>query len=173
MQRQGSRYDRETKAQALAQAAVSTAAQAARDLQLPERTVRRWVERYTSENGREQWATDNPGVIARATELLHDAMDQIEERGEAYKHVMALNALRGTSIDKEQRQTGGGTVDIIALVTARAAELQHEIDGEYRLLDDGGDGNAPDDTAMVVSPPATREAKDGTSASETDDGTGR
>ncbi|MCH6556318.1 MAG: helix-turn-helix domain-containing protein, partial [Chloroflexi bacterium] len=107
MQRQGSRYDRETKAQALAQAAVSTAAQAARDLQLPERTVRRWVERYAAENGGEQWAADNPGVIARATELLHDAMDQIEERGEAYKHVMALNALRGTSIDKEQRAGGG------------------------------------------------------------------
>ena len=134
MQRQGSRYDRETKAQALAQAAVSTAAQAARDLQLPERTVRRWVERYTSENGREQWATDNPGVIARATELLHDAMDQIEERGEAYKHVMALNALRGTSIDKEQRQTGGGTVNIVALVTQRAAAIQQAIEGEYRVL---------------------------------------
>lgn len=103
MERQGSRYDRETKAKALAQAAVSTAAQAARDLQLPERTVQRWVERYTAENGGEQWAADNPGVIARATELLMDAMDQIEERGEAYKHVMALNALRGTSIDKEQR----------------------------------------------------------------------
>ena len=103
MQRQGSRYDRDTKAQALAQAAVSSAAQAARNLELPERTVQRWVERYTAENGGEQWADDNPGVIARATELLHDAMDQIEERGEAYKHVMALNALRGTSIDKEQR----------------------------------------------------------------------
>ena len=117
MERQGSRYDRETKAQALAQAAVSTAAQAARNLQLPERTVQRWVERYLAENdGNNGWADDNRAVISRATELLMDAMDQIEDRGEAYKHVMALNALRGTSIDKEQRASNGSKAGVFVIV---------------------------------------------------------
>ena len=109
MERQGSRYDLETKAEALAIAATSTAATAARSRQLPERTVQRWVERYVADNGGEQWAADNPAVISRATELLMDGMDQIEARGEAYKHMLALNALRGTSIDKEQRHKDGGT----------------------------------------------------------------
>lgn len=125
MQRQGSRYDRETKAKALAIAATSTAAQAARELALPYRTVARWVERYTAENGSNNgWAADNPAVIARATELLMDAMDQIEERGEAYKHVMALNALRGTSIDKEQRKGGSKSAAFVIVRSSDGTEIR-------------------------------------------------
>ena len=96
---------------------------------------------------------------------LHGARDSAHPE----KYIIPSNAVAGTYRDKRDRQTGG-TVNIIALVTARAAEIQATIDAEYRLLDDG-DGNTSDDTAMVVSPPATREAKDGTSASETNDGT--
>ena len=135
MQRQGSRYDRETKAQALAQAAVSSAAQAARSLELPERTVQRWVERYTAENGGEQWAEDNAQVISRATELLMDGLDQLEEDGTAHKNLIALNAIRGTAIDKASKHSGS-TVNIIALVTARAAEIQATIESEYKVLSD-------------------------------------
>jgi len=48
-------------------------------------------------DGNNGWAEDNRAVISRATEPLMDAMDQIEDRGEAYKHLIWLNALRGTS----------------------------------------------------------------------------
>lgn len=135
MQRQGSRYDRETKAQALALVAAQTVAHAARELSVPETTIRRWVRHYTEENGGEQWADDNAQVISRATELTLDGLDQVEEQGTAHKHLIALNAIRGTAIDKASKHSGS-TVNIIALVQTRAAEIQATIEGEYRLLDD-------------------------------------
>ena len=142
MERQGSRYDRETKAQALALVASgSTAARTGRELGVNERTVARWVERYTSENDSEQWQDDNASVISRSTEILQDGLDQVEELGIAHKHLIALNAIRGTAIDK-QSQHSGGTVNIIALVTERAAQIQATIEGEYKVLTDGDESDS-------------------------------
>ena len=136
MERQGSRYDRETKAQALAMVASGgTAASVGRELSISNSTVARWVQRYTGENDNEQWQADNSAVIARSTELLMDGLDQTEERGEAYKSLIALNAIRGTAIDK-QSSTRGGTINVIALVTDRAAAIQATIEAEYKVLSD-------------------------------------
>ena len=132
---QGSKYTTEIKAQAVAIATGSTAAQAARELQLPYRTVARWIQTYAAQPGNEEWADANRQVISRSTELTLDGLDQLEERGEAYKNLIALNAIRGTAIDKQSKYSGG-TVNIIALVAARAAEIKAAIEGEYRLLDD-------------------------------------
>ena len=136
MQRQGSRYDRETKAQALALVAAQTVAHAARELSVPETTIRRWVRHYTEENGGEQWADDNAQVISRATELTLDGLDQVEEQGTAHKHLRALNAIRGTAIDKQSKYSGG-TINVIALVTDRAAAIQATIEAEYKVLSEG------------------------------------
>ena len=130
---QGSKYTTEIKAQAVAIATGSTAAQAARELQLPYRTVARWIQTYAAQPGNEEWADANRQVISRSTELTLDGLDQLEERGEAYKNLIALNAIRGTAIDKQSKYSGG-TVNIIALVTSKAAELQSAIEGEYREL---------------------------------------
>ena len=137
MERQGSRYDREMKARALALVASGgTAAGVGRELGISNSTVARWVQRYTGENDNEQWQADNAAVIARSTELLMDGLDQTEERGEAYKSLIALNAIRGTAIDK-QSSTRGGTINVIALVTDRAAAIQATIEAEYKVLSEG------------------------------------
>ncbi|KKM81207.1 hypothetical protein LCGC14_1332000 [marine sediment metagenome] len=102
MQRQGSRYTVEEKATALALARQSTASSAARELEFPESTVRRWVQHY-SESGDNQWDEDNVDVIERSTEITMKGLEQLGGRDDIYKHLMALNAIRGTSIDKLQR----------------------------------------------------------------------
>ena len=103
MQRQGSRYSRDTKATALAITATSTASQAARELGIPSSTVQRWVQHYT-ENGDNNWDEDNRDVIELATRKVMQGMEEIPE-GQAYKHLMALNAIRGTGIDKVLKQS--------------------------------------------------------------------
>ena len=136
MERQGSRYDREMKARALALVASGgTAAGVGRELGISNSTVARWVQRYPGENENEQWQADNAAGSARSTEPLMDGLDQSEERGEACKSLIALNAIRGTAIDK-QASTRGGTVNIIALVQTRAAEIEATIEAEYRELSD-------------------------------------
>ena len=101
MQRQGSRYDRETKAQALSLALQSNATSAARELGLSSRTVERWVQHYTADNAdNNEWMTENALVIARSTALTLDGLDIVESKREADRHLMALNAIRGTAIDK-------------------------------------------------------------------------
>ena len=47
MRRQGSKYDTETKATALAIARQSNASRAAREVGIPDSTVRRWIQHYT------------------------------------------------------------------------------------------------------------------------------
>ena len=116
MQRQGSRYDRETRATALAIATETSAANAGRELDVPERTVRNWVQHYNAESGRNEWAEDNHDVIERSTSKIMQGMDEIPE-GQTYRHLMALNAIRGTSIDKLQKQsTPQGSTNIQVFV---------------------------------------------------------
>jgi len=104
MNRQGSRYDRETRATALALATQTNAEAAGRELGVPARTVRQWVQHYNAETGRNEWDQDNADVIERSTAKIIQGMDEIPD-GQHHKHLIALNAIRGTSIDKQLKQS--------------------------------------------------------------------
>ena len=119
MQRQGSRYSRETRAQALALTTATNATNAGRELGVPARTVRNWVQHYNAETGRNEWDEDNHDVIERSTAKIMEGMEGIPE-GQAYKHLMALNAIRGTSIDKLQR--GSSSSKAATFVVVRSSD---------------------------------------------------
>jgi transposase-like protein len=93
-------YTTETKAQALALVMAGTPAEvAARELRINPRAVQRWAAKCR-EMSPEQWQPVNDRIIERASELVMDALDQMEDEGDILKHLNTLNALRGTSIDK-------------------------------------------------------------------------
>ena len=99
----GGKYTRDQKAQALAITAQSNATAAGKQLGIPDSTVRRWVQHYTAD-GVNNWDDDNRDVIELATRMVMQGMEEIPE-GETYRHLMALNAIRGTGIDKILKQT--------------------------------------------------------------------
>jgi hypothetical protein len=99
-----SQYSTEIKAQALALVRQGETAQnAARILRLPERTVQSWAARLRQiavEQDDRELLDEDYRLALRSSALIHNAYDTIEESGEEHKHLISLNAIRGTAIDK-------------------------------------------------------------------------
>lgn len=97
------RYTEDQKAGALALVRQGKSAEhAAAELRLPPRSVQRWVKRHretSSEQDDPILQSESFRLAMRAAELLHTALDQIEDEGNPAKHMAVLNAIRGTSID--------------------------------------------------------------------------
>ena len=130
--------------------------------------VRRWAQSH-ADMCREEEGDRVQRIITLADDAVVAGLHGAKDSEHPEKYIIPANAVAGTYRDKRDRQTGG-TVNIVALVTARAAELKAAIDGiggKYRELDDDtGDGDTPDDTAMVVSPPRAQPQKTHTSDEE-------
>lgn len=106
-----SQYNVDTKAQALAlMAQGETAEAAAAALRLPARTVQHWRQRWrqiAAEEDDPKLLEEDYRIALRYSELLHLAADHIgeDESGErAAKSLIAINAVRGTAIDKILRR---------------------------------------------------------------------
>lgn len=105
---QGSRYSAKEVGTALAlvQAGAKTK-EAAQHVGADPATVRRWVQRMRELNP-EEWVPENVVSIHMATDLIQDGMQAIKQDGDAKSHLIALNAIRGTAIDKMQRTGSDG-----------------------------------------------------------------
>ena len=96
--------------------------------------VRRWALTY-ADSCREDEGDRVQRIITLADDAVVAGLHGARKSDHPEKYIIPANAVAGTYRDKRDRQTGG-TVNIIALVTARAAEIQATIEGEYRVLDD-------------------------------------
>ena len=98
------RYTEDQKAGALALVRQGKSAEhAAAELGLPSRSVQRWGKRHRETSVEEDdplLQSESFRLAMRAAELLHTALDQIEDEGNPAKYAAVLNAIRGTSIDK-------------------------------------------------------------------------
>jgi hypothetical protein len=99
-----SQYDTETKAQALALLELGKpASHVAQEMSIPERTVSRWAMRWremAAEEGDRILTEEDYRLAVRTSQLLHDALDQMEGKEDLWKYLVPLNIVRGTSIDK-------------------------------------------------------------------------
>ncbi len=97
-------YDTETKAQALALLELGKpASQVAQEMSIPERTCQRWAMRWrqmAAEEGDKILTDEDYRLAVRTSQLLHDALDQMEGKEDLWKYLVPLNIVRGTSIDK-------------------------------------------------------------------------
>ena len=79
-----SQYDTETKAQALTLLRLGKpASHVAVELEIPERTVSHWAQRWreiAAEEGDRILTDEDYRLALRTSQLLHDALDQMEER---------------------------------------------------------------------------------------------
>ena len=96
--------------------------------------VRRWALTY-ADSCREDEGDRVQRIITLADDAVVAGLQGASESEHPERSLMATNAVAGTYRDKRDRQTSG-TVNIIALVTARAAEIAASIEGEYRVIDD-------------------------------------
>jgi transposase-like protein len=122
------RYDTETKARALALLREGKPVYlVAREIGVGERTVCTWAKRFESAAlvaGERGLIDEEYRIAGRAQELIHEALDQIEEQGDAAKYLGALNAVRGTMVDKllareANRKGYSGTNNIFILQAAQ------------------------------------------------------
>jgi hypothetical protein len=99
-----SQYDTETKAQALALLELGKpASHVAQEMRVPERTVSRWAMRWrqmAAEEGDRLLTDEDYRLAVRTSQLLHDALDQMEGKEDLWKYLVPLNIVRGTAIDK-------------------------------------------------------------------------
>ncbi len=99
-----SQYSSETKAEVLALVRQGeTADRAGAACGVPARTAQLWAKRFreiAAEEGDREIIDEDYRLALRSSQLIHDAYDSIEEEGNAAKHLIALNAIRGTAIDK-------------------------------------------------------------------------
>ncbi len=99
-----SQYDTETKAQALALLELGKPARhVAQEMAIPERTCQRWAVRWrqmAAEEGDKILTDEDYRLAVRTSQLLHDALDQMEGKEDLWKYLVPLNIVRGTSIDK-------------------------------------------------------------------------
>ncbi len=99
-----SQYDTETKAQALALLELGKpASHVAQEMSIPERTVSRWAGRWremAAEEGDRILTDEDYRLAVRTSQLLHDALDQMEGKEDLWKYLVPLNVVRGTAIDK-------------------------------------------------------------------------
>ena len=104
MSEMASQYDTETKAQALALLELGQpASHVAQEMSIPERTVSRWAGRWrqmAAEEGDRLITDEDYRLAVRTSQLLHDALDQMEGKEDLWKYLVPLNIVRGTSIDK-------------------------------------------------------------------------
>lgn len=140
-----SQYDTETKAQALALLELGNpASHVAQELSIPERTVSRWAGRWrqmAAEEGDRILTDEDYRLAVRTSQLLHDALDQMEGKEDLWKYLVPLNIVRGTSIDKilkrkEAKQPVQAT-NVLIVVNAQKPET---IEGEVVREADGQDG---------------------------------
>ena len=99
-----SQSDTETHAQALALIRLGKpASHVAQELHLPERTVQHWGQRWreiAEEEGDKILTDEDYRLSIRTSQLIHDALDQMEGRDDLWKYLVPLNVIRGTAIDK-------------------------------------------------------------------------
>lgn len=137
-----SQYSTEDKAQALALVATGLpASHAAERLGIPERTVSFWALRMrqiAAEEGDREIVDEDYRIIRRSQDLIQDGLDNIHESGEAHKHLIALNAIKGTAQDKRSRDSSisthgptiifnvGSTKDAVDIARQTRENTEHE-----------------------------------------------
>ena len=115
-----SQYSCETKAEVLALVRQGEPAdRAGAACGVPARTAQLWAKRFrqiAAEEGDREIIDEDYRLALRSSQLIHDAYDSIEEEGNAAKHLIALNAIRGTAIDKLlKRQPGQASQTTISV----------------------------------------------------------
>ena len=145
----GSKYDTNAKAQALALLELGKpASHVAQELVIPVRTVQRWAvgwREMAAKEGDKALTDRDYRLSIRVEELLHVALDQLEERGELYKQLIPLNAIRGTSVDKilkrqeakHQPQAQAQSIQINFIVQPPPPDRDDAIEGEVIEERDG------------------------------------
>ena len=124
-------------------------------------TVRRWALAQ-ADLSREEEGDRVQRIITLADDAVVAGLQGARESEHPERSLMATNAVAGTYRDKRDRQTGG-TVNLIALVTARAAEIQATIEGAYKVLGDADtDGPALNDVSPPAAPEPERDTATGT-----------
>lgn len=138
-----SQYDTETQAQALALLEMGKpASHVASEMSLPERTVSRWALRWremAADEGDKLLTDEDYRLAVRTSQLLHDALDQMEGREDLWKYLVPLNIVRGTSIDKilkrkEAKQPPVAAQNVLIVVNAQPPE---PIEGEVTEVTEG------------------------------------
>ena len=129
-------YTREEKAGALALVSQGLSAKkAASQLGINPRSVQIWAKRLREISPKEtpdDIRNEDLKLIRRSQELINDAYDDMEDQGAALKHLIRLNAIKGTAQDKENaRQSKGVTVPIIITFTTRPRD-EPALEPEYR-----------------------------------------
>ena len=97
-------------------------------------SVRQW-DMALAETCREESSTRVSRIINLADSAVAHALRGIITSETPERYAMSANAIAGTYRDKEAR-TSGGSINIVALVTERAAAIAASIEREYRALDD-------------------------------------
>ena len=122
-------------------------------------SVRQW-DIALAETCQEESSTRVSRIISLADSAVAHALRGIITSETPERYAMSANAIAGTYRDKEAR-TSGGTINVVALVTERAAQIQATIEGQYREL---RDGDRDDPALNDVSPPAAPEPERDTTA---------
>ena len=100
----GSKYDTETKAQALALIEWGKpASHVAQEMGLNERTVQMWAKRFREISAKEEddrLLAEHYRIAEHAFALTHDALDELDEEPEKRKYLVPLNIVGNTHVDK-------------------------------------------------------------------------
>ncbi len=143
-----SQYDTETKAQALALLELGKpASHVAQEMSLPERTVSRWAMRWrqmAAEEGDRILTEEDYRLAVRTSQLLHDALDQMEGKEDLWKYLVPLNIVRGTAIDKilkRQEPKYAPAVQAQNVLIVLNAKEPETIEGEV-VKDDDDEGKS-------------------------------
>ncbi len=129
-------YTREEKAGALALVSQGLSAKkAANRLRINPRSVQIWAKRLREISPKEtpdDIRNEDLKLIRRSQELINDAYDDMEDQGAALKHLISLNAIKGTAQDKENaRQSKGVTTPITITFTTTPTD-EPAMEAEYR-----------------------------------------
>ncbi len=121
-------YTRNDKAQAIALVATGVSSEkVAVELALHPRSVQRWVKRSREMSAKETLPDDiraeDLALIRRSQELINDAYDDMEDTGVSLKHLISLNAIKGTAQDKEHARKDSGRQTIIMNFAERPTDM--------------------------------------------------
>lgn len=124
---QGSKYSAKEIGQALAMHAQGEKVpMIAKQRGCTPETVHNWIRKF-KELSSEEVMDENLQVIHISTDLTIEGMMQIKEDGDAKKHLVALNAIRGTAIDKLQRAQSPIDVDAkVMVIVGKIEQHLHE-----------------------------------------------
>ena len=146
-------HPREIKAQALVLVDKGYSAQhAARELNIPERSVQRWTERFRalSDNEDDRLRQDHYRLAQRCVELTHDGLDGIEEDGDAKKHLITLNAILGTNVDKILKRAPASPIQAQNVLIVVNAARPDVVEGEVVEASEVGEGDVVEAGLPVV-----------------------